>query len=184
MNDVIGSMLREWRIKIVLPFIQGDVLDVGCGNNELCIRYRKSHPGAFAVGVDVHPWEGVDTIIDNTAALPFPDRRFDTVCCIAALNHIPEREGFLKESARLLRPGGRFVMTMLPQGISRIWHCLRSPWDADQHERGMKDGETYGFGVGQIEEMLKRNEFHIVRTQRFMLGINVLFVAEHASRST
>ena len=39
---------------------------------------------------------------------------------------------------------------MVSPGISRLWHKLRSPWDADQAERAMEDGEVCaGAGLGE-----------------------------------
>ena len=70
---------------------------------------------------------------------------FDTVTIIAALNHIPNRAAVINECRRVLRPGGRVVITMLTPRTSRVWHWLRAPWDADQRERGMQPGEVFGF---------------------------------------
>jgi SAM-dependent methyltransferase len=122
----------------------------------------------------------VDTAIENSASLPFAASSFDTVCCIATLNHIPEREAFLREAKRILRPHGRLVLTMLPPGISRTWHLLRSPWDADQHERGMKNGEVYGLSTNTMKALLETAGFYITHVSSFMLGINKLYVAENS----
>ena len=178
MKDLVGVFLMRWRIRVVLDTLQGDILDVGCGTNELVKTYKTLHPECKAVGVDVHPWEGVDMVIEQTDHLPFADASFDTVCCIAALNHIPEREEFLQDAKRILRPRGRLVLTMLPPGISRVWHALRAPWDADQHKRGMAAGEVYGLNADIVKSLLKTAGFSVPRVNSFMLGINKLYVAE------
>jgi SAM-dependent methyltransferase len=127
--------------------------------------------------VDVYPWEGVDLVIESAARLPYANAAFDTICCLAAMNHIPEREGFLREVVRLLAPEGKFIMTMLPPSISRVWHFIRKPWGADQSERGMAEGETFGFSHEQVVAMLERNGLRLIRRTRFMLGINSVYVA-------
>jgi SAM-dependent methyltransferase len=137
-----------------------------------------NNPEYNAIGIDVYPWNGVDMVIKSSSDLPFSDASFDTVCCIAALNHIPEREGFLQEARRVLRPHGRLVLTMIPPGISRIWHFLRSPWDADQRERGMAEGEVYGLSPHAMKTLLETAGFSILCVRCFMLGINKLYVAE------
>lgn len=177
MQDKLGIFLLNWRINAVLPHISGDLLDVGCGTNILCARYRQKKPQARAVGVDVYPWEGVDTVVSNSGSLPFENASFDTVSCIAALNHIPERDAFIMEAARMLRPEGALILTMIPPGISRIWHFVRSPWDADQHERGMVEGETFGYSLRQLADMLQKHSFRITARKRFMLGVNSVIVA-------
>ncbi|MDR1241515.1 MAG: class I SAM-dependent methyltransferase [Deltaproteobacteria bacterium] len=190
MKDRLGIFLQNWRVRVVLPLLAGRVLDVGCGTNILANQYYLLTPpptthtpecGGLkrpkAVGVDVYPWENIDLLIESAAHLPFADDSFDTVCCVAALNHIPEREAFLREAVRLLTPQGKFIMTMLPAGISRLWHRIRKPWDADQHDRGMVEGETFGFSHKQIDAMLYRNGLRLIASARFMLGLNTLYVA-------
>jgi len=177
MKDNLGRLLMNWRIQTVLPHMKGDVMDMGCGTNELLIEYTRLNPQTKSVGVDVHQWGNVDIVIEDAAALPLDDAIFDTVTCIAALNHIPNRDEFLAEAHRILRPGGRFVMTMIPPAISRVWHFIRSPWDADQHERGMEEEEEYGFNRASVHRMLAGAEFEMEQEKSFMLGINTLYAA-------
>lgn len=175
MNDPLGRMLANWRIRMVLPHIRGRLLDIGCGANRLVRQYGNG------VGVDVHDWGDVDQVVEDTARLPFESETFDTATIIAALNHIPNRLDVLREVCRILRPGGRIVLTMIPPRISTVWHTLRKPWDDDQTERGMKEGEVYGLTRSQVEAMLREAGFEVRVSQSFMLGINRLTVAERAA---
>jgi len=177
MNDRVGRYLAQWRIATVIPHLRGKTLDVGCGNNRLILAYKNRGGAKESLGIDVYPWDGVDLVIENAGNLPFADGSFDTVCCIAALNHIPERERFLAEGFRVLKPGGQFIMTMIPPFISRIWHTLRSPWDDDQRERGMKSGEVYGLGKPEVLALLRKAGFTSVEDRLFMVGINRLYIA-------
>ena len=170
MHDALGEVLAKRRVRAVLPHIRGRLLDVGCGFNRLVRDY------ANGVGVDVHPWPGADVIVADTAALQWESASFDTVTIIAALNHIPNRVAVLAECRRVLRPGGRVVITMLTPRTSRIWHWLRAPWDADQRERGMQPGEVFGFTSAQLLEMFGRAGFTLLVRQRFMLGFNHVYV--------
>lgn len=175
---ILVDWLKERRISVALAHVQGNLLDVGCGvGNTLCTRYKNLYPERTALGVDVFPWEGVDKIIDNAASLPFPDESFDTVTCIAALNHIPERAAFLAEARRVLKPQGNFVMTMIPPFISRCWHMIIKPWDEDQSERGMAHEEVYGFSQQEISRMLQEAGFHIRHTEKFIFGLNTLYIS-------
>jgi SAM-dependent methyltransferase len=178
MNDCVGKYLARWRIGTVIPHLRGKTLDVGCGNNRLILAYKKCGGAKESLGIDVYPWDGVDLVIEDAGSLPFVDESFDTVCCIAALNHIPERERFLAEGFRILQPGGRFIMTMIPPFISRIWHTLRSPWDDDQRERGMKPGEVYGLGKPEVFVLLRKAGFASVEEKPFMVGINHLYITK------
>ena len=158
---------------MVLPHVRGRVLDIGCGANELVRR----HPGG-GIGVDVHQWGDVDVVVPDTAALPFADSEFDTVTIVAALNHIPNRAEVLVEARRVLKPGGRLILTMIPPGISTAWHRIRRSSDADQTERGMKPGEVYGLTARDVRDLVTRAGFRVTGEHRFMLGVNRLTVAE------
>lgn len=170
MQDAFGEALAKRRVKAVLPHIKGRLLDVGCGSNKLVRHY------ANGVGVDVYPWPGADVIVHDTAALQWKSESFDTVTIVAALNHIPNRVAVLNECRRVLKPGGRLIITMLTPRTSRIWHWLRAPWDADQRDRGMQPGEVYGFTSAQLLELFRRAGFTLVSQQRFMCGLNRVYV--------
>ena len=170
MHDALGQVLAQRRVKAVLPHIRGRLLDVGCGFNRLVRDYENG------VGVDVHPWPGADVIVADTATLQWESASFDTVTIIAALNHIPNRVAVINECRRVLRPGGRVVITMLAPRTSRVWHWLRAPWDTDQLERGMKPGEVFGFTSPELLEMFGCAGFTLLLRRRFMLGLNRLYV--------
>lgn len=179
MKDSVGRKLLHWRLKTVLPHVRGKLLDIGCGTNELVGSYSGE-----GVGVDVYPWDNVDLVVENTADLPFEAASFDTVAIIAALNHIPNRQDVLREAYRVLRPNGQLLVTMIPPTISRVWHTLRKPWDADQSERGMIEGEVYGITPARMRELLNAAGFRVTREIRFMIGLNRLTIAEPAAGPT
>lgn len=155
----------------MLPHIRGRLLDVGCGTNELVKAY------GGGVGADVYQWGSVDLVVEDSARLPVASGSFDTVTIIAALNHIPNRVEVLSEAHRVLKADGRIILTMVPPAISRIWHAVRQPWDADQHERGMKEGEVCGMTMTEIRRLLHVAGFRVLLEERFMFGINRLTVA-------
>lgn len=174
MNDVVGQKLQSMRIKEVLPLVKGRLLDVGCGSNALVKEYRKTRNEG--VGVDVFDWGNVDFLVDNTAKLPFLDGEFDTATIIAALNHIPNRNEVLDEVNRILKPGGYLVMTMLPPVLSMVWHKLREPWDEDQHERGMKEGEVFGITRRDMIGLAEKTGFTLIQDRGFMFGLNRIYL--------
>lgn len=178
-SDIIGNTLLNWRIRKVSPLLKGRLLDVGCGCNLLVHNYKSKY-GGDGLGIDVHPWEGVDLVIEDAGKLPFEDGSYDTVTCLAALNHIPNRLEFLKESHRILTPDGQLIVTMIPNGISKIWHRLREPWDPDQNERGMEEGEEFGFSAAEMLELFSQAEFTLAEKRRFMLGVNAIYTGKKA----
>lgn len=93
------------------------VLDIGCGNGAFLGPAHAA--GARVVGVDFS--HGMASAArDATAApvangdamaLPFPDDTFDTVLALWMLYHVPSIVGAVRELRRVLRPGGRLVVT-------------------------------------------------------------------------
>jgi SAM-dependent methyltransferase len=93
--------------------IQGRVLDLGCG----------SQPYKFWLNGTVKTWIGLDwpdgghprgsgaDIVGDALALPFEEESFDTVVCTQVLEHVPEPLILLCEALRVLRPGGKLVLT-------------------------------------------------------------------------
>jgi len=169
------SFYRFWekiRINECLKYCQGKILDIGCGNNKLVKRYRNG------VGVDVYPWEGVD-IVCETTKLPFKGNEFDRVFLIACLNHILEKEKVLKESFRVLKPGGMIIITSLGPKIGFIIHKIGSLLgEQDQKVRGMKKGEVYGMSQREIDNLLIKAGFKEISHKKFELGLNKIFVAK------
>jgi SAM-dependent methyltransferase len=164
---------EEIRMRLVLHYVRGRLLDIGCGKNQLVKMYRSM--GGDGMGIDVFPWNGVDLVVKDSSETDFPDQSFDTITFVACLNHIPNREDVLKEALRLLTPKGRIILTNLSPFVSRIWHAWAF-WDKDQHERGMQKGEVWGFTPQELAGLLDRNGFKILYGRRFSWKFNQIYV--------
>jgi SAM-dependent methyltransferase len=158
------------RFEMTLACVRGRLLDVACGRNELVRMYGQG------VGVDIYPWPGVDVLIQDAQALPFADKTFDTVSFVACLNHIPHRLEALKEARRVLADDGVLLATMIPDFVSRLWHLVNRPWDEDQTDRGMQEGEVYGLNFRQMTKLLDDAGFDLLEHRRFVLKLNVLYI--------
>ncbi|MEE8575602.1 MAG: class I SAM-dependent methyltransferase [Thermodesulfobacteriota bacterium] len=163
---------EDIRIDEVIRLMRGYSLDIGCGPNHLIAEYKKR--GGTGVGVDVYDWGAQDLLVKDTADLPYDDGTFDTVTMVACLNHIPNRKEVLIETRRILKPDGCLVFTNLSPLISQIWHKYAF-WDEDQHDRGMKEGEVYGFTGSQLRELLGETGFEIKEAHSFSWGLNKIY---------
>jgi SAM-dependent methyltransferase len=163
------DLLEPWRLHVVLPFVRGRLLDLGCGYNNL------SRAHGLGLGADVFPWEGIDVRIGDAARLPFRDGSFDTVSVVAALNHIPNREAALLAVMRVLRRGGLFLATMIGPWTGRFAHML---FHQDEARRGgMRPGEVDGIRPIAMRALLQQAGFELVHEVPFQLRLNRLYVA-------
>lgn len=97
------------------------VLDVGCGTSSLFEMISAKYPSAGLVGVDLcAEMLGVARKKMNRHAshfaarangLPFRSGSFDVVVSCNAFHYFHEPEECLAEFARVLRPGGRLIIT-------------------------------------------------------------------------
>jgi SAM-dependent methyltransferase len=105
---------------------QTHALDVGCGSGRPAI-FLSETTGSRVTGIDLNESgiaaanrvaaeRGLQERVrfehaDASRSLAFPDRTFDAVYCIDAINHLADRPKVLSEWARALRPGGRLLFT-------------------------------------------------------------------------
>lgn len=94
-----------------------DVLEVGCGPGEMAARIQ-GHLGRPVQAVDISPrmvalarGRGVGASLGDVQALPFADESFDAVLATWMLYHVHDPSRALHEIWRVLRPGGRMVVT-------------------------------------------------------------------------
>jgi SAM-dependent methyltransferase len=146
------------------------LVDIGCGDNQLVRAYGSG------LGVDVHDWGDVDILVQDASRLPISDASAETVTFVACLNHIANREAVLREAHRILSPGGRIVVTMIPPMLSRIWHAVIRPLDRDQTERHDHDGEVWGLRSAEVRELMARAGFRLTMSKRFRFFLNHLYV--------
>ena len=97
------------------------VLDLGCGDGAWAAELR-SAGAAEVVGAEIaeaaleraraRDLNGRWVLVPEDGPLPFADRSFAVVWCSETLEHVGDTAGFLAQARRVLRPEGRFVVTV------------------------------------------------------------------------
>ena len=95
-------------------------LDLGCGEGRVARDLIAA--GHTVVGVDAAPAmveaargaePGFEVHLADAASLPFDDRAFDLVVAFMSLQDVDDLEGAVRESARVLEPGGRMCLAIV-----------------------------------------------------------------------
>lgn len=98
------------------------ILDLGCGNGRLieifkgkAIEYVGLDNSERLIMAAKEKYPIQDFQVFDGFNIPFADNYFDIIYCIAVLHHIPSkhlRGEFIKEAARVLKPGGKLILTV------------------------------------------------------------------------
>ena len=104
---------------------EAKVLDVGCGFGGTS-RYlaKKLGPKSSVTGITLSPKQvergtelakeqgtpNAKFTVMNALGMEFPDNSFDIVWACESGEHMPDKELYIKEMMRVLKPGGKFVM--------------------------------------------------------------------------
>ena len=121
-TDGVDAEYEEQIIPLALDLLAGRdrLLDVGTGEGQIARRLH-GEDADWVIGVDPTASQIVEAIKrgggptylrSGADALPFRDNTFDGALACLVYEHIDAMEVSLQEAARVLRPGGRFVLML------------------------------------------------------------------------
>jgi len=102
-------------LRTVLPSLSGRVLDVGCGESpyrHLMDPTKTTYTGIDIVDAEKFDYINPDVIPFDGKRIPFPDESFDALICTEVLEHVLEHQTLTDEMLRVLKPGGRGIITI------------------------------------------------------------------------
>lgn len=158
-NPFFLARRRLWRaIADWAPELRGQLLDVGCGTKP----YRALFAVERYVGLDIDSEttrrQATADVLYPGGRFPFDDASFDAVLCNQVLEHIFEPDDFLQEIRRVLRPGGRLLLT-----VPFVW---------DEHEQPFDYARYSTFG---LRALLQRNGLAVSRQAKLLDDASTLF---------
>ncbi|MBC8264593.1 MAG: class I SAM-dependent methyltransferase [Anaerolineales bacterium] len=118
---------------------RGEAADLGCGPGQLVIELARRSPGLHVTGIDLSEEmiaRGQDNarragVADRVSfrrgdaqQIPFPDASLDLVVSTLSLHHWSDPVAALDEIARVLRPGGSFLVFDLRRDMAAPFWLL------------------------------------------------------------
>lgn len=142
------AMLRAVEARLfaeLAPDLPEPIVDIGSGDGTFV---QIAFPGKQVYGIDpIHSdteeaqrravYAGLS--VSNGAALPFPDNHFASAISNCVLEHVVPLDETLRETARVLRPGGLFVASVVgnrfPKDLLGSWLLDRLGLDGSRYGR-------------------------------------------------
>jgi SAM-dependent methyltransferase len=173
----LDVILREWRAAKAIPLIRrGDrLLDIGCFDDYLIRRVASRITGAVGIDPLAEPCRRHQVrILRGTFPGPheFASNEFDCITALAVLEHVPDPGQLAAECLRVLRPGGRVVLTVPSPVVDRILDVLIRLRLLD----GMSAEVHHGFDVNRTVSIFEQAGFELQLRRPFQFGLNHLFV--------
>ncbi|MCP4458045.1 MAG: class I SAM-dependent methyltransferase [Cytophagales bacterium] len=175
-NPLHQRLLKAYHVAV--PFIKGDVLELGCGEGrgvDIISKIANSY-----LALDKIP-EVINTLSERFPDQQFkqaifppvdlPDESFDTVVNFQVIEHIKDDHLYLKEIARLLKPGGTAIISTPNINMT----LSRNPW----HIREYTGDELVGIckkyfskvdmqGIAGSKRVMEYHEKNRVSVQKIM----------------
>nr|AAS47557.1 putative methyltransferase [symbiont bacterium of Paederus fuscipes] len=149
-----------------IPEKSGRILDAACGMGASTRHLLEYYPAdnIWAINISEKQIEatrrnvpGCHAQVMNAVDLSFEEGFFDNILCIEAAFHFETRQKFLEEARRILRPGGRLVLSdVLFSSSERLEQYPIFPSainhlnDTEEYRRLLKDT---GFSQVEIEDV-------------------------------
>jgi ubiquinone/menaquinone biosynthesis C-methylase UbiE len=155
-----------------------DLLDIGCGSARLLAEHAtqvRSVTGldrsAIQVGLARERLAAriaagsAEIVLGDAMTLPWEDARFSVICSLNCLKFVPEPATALREMQRVLRPGGRLVLTIDKQ--SDTWGRSGAvdafgqwQWSADVARRMVEEAGFSDVSVADLATHLGLQVIH------------------------
>jgi len=207
-NSVMtGGMDARWRARAVGLLAvgrQANILDACCGTGALARAAARAVPDGGVVGIDFsEPMlraararrgpPNVSYVEGDVLALPFRNAEFDGATMGFSMRNVVDIEACLRELARVLKPGARFVNLEVSRPTNPLWRRMFSAYFFGMVPiiGGIVGGDLAAYRYlpqslvnfpdpPELARLFASNGFTNVRYIGLMGGISTLHVGERA----
>lgn len=180
-------------------------LDVGCGDAGTSGAWINGHTARY-VGVDISSsavekarGRGLEAeVIEDASSLPFEDDSFDAAVCSEVLEHLFNPQDALAEIHRVLRPGGRLILSVPNAAHWRnrldlmFFGRFNPRGDHLSGAEPWRDPHVRFFSLGALERLVRASGFRTIESGghsqfaliRHLPVLRSLSRQEHANATT
>ena len=183
-------------LKTLIKTNNTELLDIGCGNG----RLAEAIPAVHYIGLDLSSqllaiaqsrYPQYTFVHGSVLNLPFSDKQFDIVVCVATLQHVPSnryRQAALEEMARVLKLSGYLFMlnwNLADQPQYRHYQVGNEydegdyliPW---KNDRGKVLAQRYyhGFGIAELVELAEITKLKLVKNELGQSRRNIVTILQ------
>lgn len=148
------------------------IYDLGCGRGALV--HNLIAKGYDAYGIDLQQGERVIQA-DLNGELPIPSNSVDCVTSLANLEHLEKPDTNLREIHRILKPGGKLVLTTPSTAAKPVLEFLAFKLKLID-EREILDHKRY-YSKKTLHQAVKAAGFSSFKVSYFQLGFNLQVIA-------
>lgn len=181
-EEFLEPFLRRLRINQIKKFIpRGILVDMGCGRNYIFLEFIKNKiKKGFGFDIEIKrriKKENIELRHHNARGrLPLKPGFADAVTLLAVIEHISNYNFIISEAKRILKRKGLIIITTPTKFAKYVLEFLSyklkivSPKEIQDHKQY--------FGKKELNLLLEKQGFKILRSNYFEFGLNMVVIAE------
>lgn len=178
---------KKWEVLKKLmtdnDFSPKTILEIGCAAGHLTKFTQDLFPRARVYGIDIYKpaiieakmrYPEINFQVADAHKLPFKKNYFDLVLCSETIEHVLEPNKMLAEIKRVISPKGHVVLEM--DSGSPLFRFIWYVWTHFGKGRVWHGSHLHPFSEKELEQLIKRQNFCIVRKKLSHFGMAVSFL--------
>lgn len=193
MPGLLSPYLRNKRTSMISPYLQGDILDIGCGPaRNLEVLKKNEKPFSSYTGIELDPLLVDDLKLKfsaydffsvdlDTQVIPV-SKKFDVIILLAVIEHIFNLKFLFSQLSDLLKPTGIIVLTTPTPFGNDVVHRLGASIGLFDREGG-QDDHIVIFNQKRLQILGKEVGLTLKEYRTFQFGCNQLAVYQRNDAS-